>query len=139
MTGQPPVSTVVSDRSSKSPGLHRGKAVLTPAFVAAVLWLGIEGSARLSGMSPKNRFVLYEARNLLRPGMSEKELKSLLPLIDGKRLEYRWGGNWLSVWTHVGFMRPYFLLIELRDGHVVHASITDGEGGGRVADAPADF
>lgn len=105
----------------------------------AVLWLGMEAAARLQGMTPEKRFALYEIRTLVRPGMTDEEVKGLLPTIERKGLEHRWAESGLSVWTHVGLMRPYFLLIEIQDGRVAHASIRDGEGGARVPDAPPDF
>jgi hypothetical protein len=115
------------------------KVVLLLVGVWAVLWVGMEAAARWQGMTPENRFALYEVRTSIRPGMSAEEVKGLLPIIKRKGLEYRWGDSGLSVWAHVGVLRAYFLQIDLRDGRVTHVSIRDSEGGGPVEDAPPDF
>jgi hypothetical protein len=55
-------------------------------------------------------------------------------------LGHEWGGGGLSVWVPVGAVDTHYLLIEVHDGRVVHASIRDAEGEDpKIPDAPPDF
>jgi hypothetical protein len=140
MSFQPLVTRTESATGKKWLSPQRlAKVILVLVLLWSVVWLGMQGAARVQGMSPKNRFALYEIRGLVQPNMTVQELQGLLPHVERKGLDHRWGGSGLSIWANVGLMRSYYLLIEIRDGHVAHASIRDGEGGGRVADAPPDF
>ena len=70
--------------------------------------------------------------------MTEEEIRNLLPQAERLGLKQRWQGNSLSLWTQLGILDPAYLHLELHEGRLVHASISDGKGE-RLKDAPADF
>jgi hypothetical protein len=107
-----------------------------------VCWIAAEGSARLFfGMHPQNRLRIYALRNAVRPGMRAEELQELLAAEATRGIQHsRFGETGVSVWTHTGLMGSCYLLVQLHEGKVVHASIR-GERGDhhRLPGAPADF
>ena len=122
------------------------RAALSLLAVAVVFVLSAtvltEGWARfIAGAEPENRFALYALRNQVSPGMTAEELRRLLSSDTSKKVEHRWlGEESVSAWTHLGFWRAATLLIELRDGKVVHAVIRCADGQpDQLDDAPPDF
>ena len=105
------------------------------AWAGAEIWVRV-----VYGVDSENRLVVYELRRQIGPGTTREEIERLMTGYHHK-LEHTWtGDNKLSVWTHVGFMRACFLLVELREGKVVHASIRGDQGDEDLfRDAPADF
>ena len=116
----------------------------TPApAIGSVGWFGLEMSARYSyGFHPDNRFKVYEVRRSIAPGMTSAELERLLVSADSNGLKHAWNRERteVSVWAKLGLLRTCYLMVELRDGRVVHASVRgeDGEND-RFIDAPPDF
>ena len=116
--------------------------ILVVAVFSGSCWLLLEGGARwFYGWSPANRLEVYSLRASLEPGMQIGEVEELLRARKGQ-LRHGWSEDRrvLSVWTHIGFARMCYLLIEVDQERVVHARIRGDEGeADRFVDAPPDF
>jgi hypothetical protein len=114
------------------------KGILLVALVLLAIGASMKAIERFAGMVPEARFALYEIRMLVRPNMTEERLRGVLRAAEQKGLECKWKGAHLSIWTDVGILHPYYLLVEIRDNQVLHATTRDGETGMHPSDAPAD-
>jgi hypothetical protein len=117
------------------------KLLRTVGLVAAVGTSVWAFERFIIGWKPENRFLLYQIRQQLRPGMTMSDVAQVVDNTPGPRPRTYVSDDqrYMTLSVGVGLQSEYDLRLEFRDGQLVRAVVRDADNGAHPADAPPDL